>query len=79
MSYQLQRNETPGESVRRICRRQVELGLAIVAGEKETADTPVHERTSISRKRGQLCALCAGKSDAACSSDRTIACAMSVG
>ena len=55
MSYQLQRNETPGEGVRRICRRQVELGLAIVAGEKETADTPVHEtRKHLKKARAAL-------------------------
>ena len=55
MSYQLQRNETPGEGVRRICRRQVELGLAIVAGKKETIDTPVHEtRKHLKKARAAL-------------------------
>jgi CHAD domain. len=55
MSYQLQRNETPGEGVRRICRRQVELGLAIVAGKKETVDTPVHEtRKHLKKARAAL-------------------------
>ena len=55
MSYQLQRNETPGEGVRRICRRQVELALAIVAGEKETVDTPVHEtRKHLKKARAAL-------------------------
>ena len=55
MSYQLQRNETPGEGVRRICRRQVELGLATVAGKKETVDTPVHEtRKHLKKARAAL-------------------------
>ena len=56
MSYQLQHNETPGEKgVRRICRRQVELGLAIVAGKRETADTPVHEtRKHLKKARAAL-------------------------
>ena len=55
MSYQLQHNETPGEGVRRICRRQVELGLAIVAGKEETVDTPVHEtRKHLKKARAAL-------------------------
>ena len=55
MSYQLQHNETPGEGVRRICRRQVELGLAIAAGKKETVDTPVHEtRKHLKKARAAL-------------------------
>ena len=55
MSYQLQRNETLGEGVRRICRRQVELGLAIAAGEKHTVDTPVHEtRKHLKKARAAL-------------------------
>jgi CHAD domain-containing protein len=43
MSYQLRREETPGEGLHRICRKQVELALAIAAGKKEPKDTPVHE------------------------------------
>ena len=55
MSYQLRRNEAPGESVRRLCCRQVELGLAIVTGNKETDDTPVHEtRKHLKKARAAL-------------------------
>lgn len=55
MSYQLKRDEAPGEGVRRICHRQVELGLAIVAGKKETVDTPVHEtRKHLKKARAAL-------------------------
>lgn len=43
MSYQLRRAESPGEGLRRICRKQVELALAVTRGEKEVKDTPVHE------------------------------------
>jgi len=55
MSYQLRRDETPGEALQRICRKQVELALAIAAGEKETADTPVHEtRKHLKKARAAL-------------------------
>ena len=55
MSYQLRRNEALGESVRRLCRRQVELGLAIVTGNKEAEDTPVHEtRKHLKKARAAL-------------------------
>lgn len=55
MSYQLRRDETPGEGLRRICRRQVELALAIVAGEMESEDTPVHEtRKHLKKTRAVL-------------------------
>ncbi len=55
MSYQLRRNEIPGESVRRICRKQVELALAIATGRKETEDTPVHEtRKHLKKARAAL-------------------------
>jgi CHAD domain-containing protein len=55
MSYRLQRNEAPGEGVRRICLRQVELALAIATGRKETEDTPVHEtRKHLKKARAAL-------------------------
>lgn len=55
MGYQLQRDKAPGESLRRICRRQVELGLAIVTGKKEAVDTPVHEtRKHLKKARAAL-------------------------
>jgi len=42
MSYQLRGEELPGESLRRICRKQVELALSVARGEKAVSDTPVH-------------------------------------
>ncbi len=43
MSYQLRRDEKVGHGLQRIARKQVEFALAIVKGERETDDTPVHE------------------------------------
>jgi len=55
MSYQLRREEHPGESLRRICRKQVELALAIAKNEKEVKDTPVHEtRKHLKKARAVL-------------------------
>lgn len=55
MSYQLRRDEKVGEGLRRIARRQVELALAIVKGEKEPDDTPVHEtRKHLKKARATL-------------------------
>ena len=55
MSYQLRRDETPGEGLRRICRKQVERALAIAEGKKETEDTPVHEtRKHLKKARAAL-------------------------
>src|ERR1051326_159954 len=42
MSYQLRGEELPGEGLRRICRKQVELALSVARGEKAVSDTPVH-------------------------------------
>jgi CHAD domain-containing protein len=55
MSYQIRRDETPGEALRRICRKQIELAIAIAAGEKEATDTPVHEtRKHLKKARAAL-------------------------
>jgi CHAD domain-containing protein len=55
MSYQLRRDETPGNALRRICRKQVELALALARGEKEVQDTPVHEtRKHLKKARAAL-------------------------
>ena len=55
MSYQLQRDETLGNGLRRICRKQVELALAIATGNKETEDTPVHAtRKHLKKARAAL-------------------------
>src|ERR1700737_1944746 len=43
MSYELRRNETLGDNLRRICRKQIECALTIAKGEREPDDTPVHE------------------------------------
>jgi CHAD domain-containing protein len=43
MSYQLRWQETPGEGLQRICRKQIELALDITSGSKEAKDTPVHD------------------------------------
>jgi CHAD domain-containing protein len=43
MSYQLRRDEKVGEGLRRVARKQLEFALAIVKGEREADDTPVHE------------------------------------
>src|ERR1700726_4429759 len=43
MSYQLRQDETPGDGLRRICQKQIELAIAIASGEREANDTPVHE------------------------------------
>src|SRR5882757_8692674 len=55
MSYQLQRDETLGDGLRRICRKQVELALASATGKKEGEDTPVHEtRKHLKKTRAAL-------------------------
>jgi CHAD domain-containing protein len=55
MSYQLRHNETPGDGLRRICRKQIELAIAIAAGKKEAKDTPVHEtRKHLKKARAAL-------------------------
>ncbi len=55
MSYQLRRDETLGNGLRRICRKQVELALAIANGKKEGEDTPVHEtRKHLKKARAAL-------------------------
>ncbi len=55
MSYELRRDETLGESLCRVCRKQIELALAIAKGEKEPDDTPVHEtRKHLKKARAVL-------------------------
>jgi len=55
MSYELRRDETLGEGLRRICRKQVELALAFARGDKETDDTAVHEtRRHLKKARAAL-------------------------
>ncbi|MDQ2824017.1 MAG: CHAD domain-containing protein, partial [Verrucomicrobiota bacterium] len=55
MSYELRRDETLGKSLGRVCRKQIELALAIAKGEKEPDDTPVHEtRKHLKKARAVL-------------------------
>ena len=55
MSYELCRDENLGEGLRRICRKQVELAIAIAKGQTETEDTPVHEtRKHLKKARAPL-------------------------
>ena len=55
MSYELRRDETLGDGLRRICQKQIELALAIARGETETDDTPVHEtRKHLKKARAAL-------------------------
>src|SRR3989442_13657742 len=55
MSYELRRDESLGDGLRRICRRQVEIALAFARGEKDTDDTPVHEtRKHLKKTRAAL-------------------------
>jgi len=55
MNYELRRDESLGDGLRRICRKQVDLALAFARGEKETEDTPVHEtRKRMKKARAAL-------------------------
>src|SRR6202030_4228029 len=55
MSYQLRQDETPGDGLRRICKKQIELAIAIASGEREANDTPVHEtRKHLKKARASL-------------------------
>jgi CHAD domain-containing protein len=55
MSYQLRQNQTLGDNLRRICRKQIEGAISIARGEKESRDTPVHEtRKHLKKTRAAL-------------------------
>lgn len=55
MSYELRRGEKLSDSLHRICREQLDRVLAIAKGERETADTPVHEtRKCLKKTRAAL-------------------------
>ena len=59
MSYQLRRDEKVGRGLQRIARQQIEAALAIVKGEKEPSDTPVHEtRKHLKKARAILRLVC---------------------
>src|SRR3978361_234526 len=55
MSYQLRHRETLGDNLRRVCRNQIDLAIAIATEEKETDDTPVHAtRKHLKKARATL-------------------------
>ena len=55
MSYELQQEETLGDSLRRICCKQIKDAVAIAKGEVETDDTPVHQmRKHLKKARAGL-------------------------
>src|ERR1700680_3252769 len=55
MSYQLRQEEKLGESLRRICCRQIEDAIAIAKGDDEPNDTPVHQtRKHLKKARAAL-------------------------
>ena len=55
MSYELRHDETLGENLCRICRKQIEGAVAVAKGEAKTDDTPVHEmRKHFKKARGAL-------------------------
>jgi CHAD domain-containing protein len=55
MSYQLRKREKLGESLRRICRKQIEGAIAVTTGDKKASDTPVHEmRKHLKKARAAL-------------------------
>jgi CHAD domain-containing protein len=55
MSYELRHDEGIGDGLRLICRKQIDLALQIVNGEREPDDTPVHEvRKHIKKARAAV-------------------------
>src|SRR5438309_8028597 len=55
MSYELKNDQTLGDNLRRICRKQIEAAIAVAAGEKKASDTPVHEvRKHLKKARAAL-------------------------
>lgn len=55
MSFELRRDDTLGDNLRRICRKQIEGAIAVAQGEKKSGDTPVHvTRKHLKRARAML-------------------------
>jgi CHAD domain-containing protein len=55
MSYELQRGESIGENLRRLCRKQIEMALTTIRGENNDGDSAVHEtRKHLKRARAIL-------------------------
>ena len=59
MSYQLRVGEKLGDGVRRVCRRQIELAIAVSRSQRTGDHSPVHEtRKHLKRARAALRLLC---------------------
>jgi CHAD domain-containing protein len=59
MSYQLRQGESLGENLRRICRKQIEIAVAVAKGEKHCRETSVHEtRKHLKKARAALRLVC---------------------
>src|SRR6266581_8715413 len=55
MSYELRQDETLGDNLRRICRKQIEGAIAVATGAEKSNDTPVHEtRKHLKKTRAAL-------------------------
>src|SRR5437588_9173090 len=55
MSYELKNDQTLGDNLHRICRKQIEAAIAVTTGEKKASDTPVHEvRKHLKKARAAL-------------------------
>jgi len=55
MSYELRHDETLGDNLCRICRKQIDGAIAVAKGETKTDDTPVHEmRKHLKKARAAL-------------------------
>jgi CHAD domain-containing protein len=55
MSYELQKGKSLGESLRRICRKQIEAAIAITRGDEHEGESAVHEtRKHLKRARAVL-------------------------
>ncbi len=55
MSYALRHDQSLGENIRRICRKQIERAIAIASGKEKPDDTPAHEtRKHLKKTRAAL-------------------------
>jgi len=55
MSYALKHGQNFGDNLRRICRKQIDLAIAIAEGKRKPNDTPVHEtRRHLKKARAAL-------------------------
>jgi CHAD domain-containing protein len=55
MSYELRKDESLADNIRRICRTQIAAAISVAAGTRHTHDTPVHEtRKHLKKARAAL-------------------------